>query len=76
MGNGDIKLMAMIGAFLGWTMIFPVLFIASFFGAFYGIILMKGGGTGKAAVAFGSFLAPAATFVLVFETQLRALYPG
>ncbi|MCP3997111.1 MAG: prepilin peptidase [bacterium] len=76
MGDGDIKLMALIGAFVGWQMIFPVLFVASFFGAMYGIILMRGDSTGKAAVAFGSFLAPAATFVLVFETQLRTLYEG
>ncbi len=74
MGAGDIKLMAMIGAFLGWSMVLPVLFIASLFGALYGIILMRGGETGTTAVAFGSFLAPAAIFVLVFETQLRALY--
>jgi leader peptidase (prepilin peptidase)/N-methyltransferase len=74
MGAGDIKLMAMIGAFLGWSMVLPVLFIASLFGALYGIILMRGGETGKTAVAFGSFLASAAIFVLVFETQLRALY--
>lgn len=72
MGGGDIKLMAMIGAFLGWTLIFPVLFMASFFGALYGIIVMRA--DGKAAVAFGAFLAPAAAFVLVFAEQLPAFY--
>lgn len=39
MGGGDVKLMAMIGAFLGWKMALLVFFIAPFFGAFAGIIL-------------------------------------
>jgi leader peptidase (prepilin peptidase)/N-methyltransferase len=76
MGGGDVKLMAMIGAFLGWQMIFPVLFIASFFGSLYGLALMRRGGTGKTAVAFGSFLAPAATLVFAVGRQLWYLYVG
>ncbi len=39
MGGGDVKLMAMIGAFLGWKMVLLVFFIAPFFGAFVGTIL-------------------------------------
>lgn len=39
MGGGDIKLMAMIGAFLGWKLALLIFFIAPFFGAFVGIIL-------------------------------------
>ncbi|MBU4376965.1 MAG: prepilin peptidase [Candidatus Omnitrophica bacterium] len=39
MGGGDVKLMAMIGAFLGWKMALLVFFIAPFFGAFVGIML-------------------------------------
>ncbi|UCG52390.1 MAG: prepilin peptidase [Candidatus Latescibacterota bacterium] len=74
MGGGDIKLMAMIGAFLGWQMVFPVLLIASFFGAVYGIYLMGRGGKGQTAVAFGSFLAPSATVVLVFGSELWRHY--
>ncbi|MFQ5510583.1 MAG: prepilin peptidase [Candidatus Krumholzibacteriia bacterium] len=76
MGGGDVKLMAMIGAFVGWKMIFPVLFLASFVGSVYGIYLMRKGGDGKTAVAFGSFLAPAATVVFVFGARLWALYLG
>jgi leader peptidase (prepilin peptidase)/N-methyltransferase len=77
MGGGDVKLMAMIGAFLGWQMVFPVLFIASFLGSIYGIALMrrKGGDT-KTAVAFGSFLAPSATIVYVVGARLLELYLG
>lgn len=70
MGGGDIKLMGMIGAFLGWQMVFPVLLIASFFGAAYGVYLLARGGTSHTAVAFGSFLAPAAAIVLIFGAEL------
>ena len=74
MGGGDIKLMAMIGAFLGWKLVFPVLFLASFLGSVYGLTLLRKGGDGKTAVAFGSFLAPAATIVFLFGVRLWYLY--
>lgn len=74
MGGGDVKLMAMIGAFLGWQMVFPVLFVASLFGSLYGLFLMVHGGTGKTAVAFGSFLAPSTILVLLFGPRLWAFY--
>lgn len=64
MGGGDVKLMAMIGAFMGWQMVFPVLFLASLTGSIYGLVLMARGGTGRTAVAFGSFLAPSASVLL------------
>ena len=76
MGGGDVKLMAMIGAFLGWQMVFPVLFIASLLGSVYGLFLMTRGGTGKTAVAFGSFLAPSAIVVLLVGQRLWSLYLG
>ena len=39
MGGGDVKLMAMIGAFLGWKLVILIFFLAPFFGAVVGIIL-------------------------------------
>lgn len=74
MGGGDIKLMAMIGAFLGWKMVFVVLFVASLFGAVYGVYLMRRGGGSKTAVAFGSFLAPSATIVLIAGARFLEFY--
>lgn len=74
MGGGDIKLMAMIGAFLGWRMVFPVLILASLAGALYGLWLMRRGATVRTAVPFGSFLAPAAAFVYVFGPSLWGHY--
>jgi leader peptidase (prepilin peptidase)/N-methyltransferase len=77
MGGGDVKLMAMIGAFLGWQMVFAVLFVAAFAGSLYGVYVMRrSGGDGKTAVAFGSFLAPAACLMLFAGDRLLALYLG
>jgi leader peptidase (prepilin peptidase)/N-methyltransferase len=77
MGGGDVKLMAMIGAFLGWQMVFAVLFLAAVAGSVYGVWLMRRrGGDGKTAVAFGSFLAPAAYVLLFAGERLLALYLG
>jgi len=64
MGGGDVKLMAMIGAFLGIKLVLPVILVASFFGALYGIILIYTGGDGLSRIPFGSFLAPAAALCL------------
>jgi leader peptidase (prepilin peptidase)/N-methyltransferase len=76
MGGGDVKLMAMIGAFLGWKLVFPVLFVAALFGSLYGAWLMRSGGHGKTAVAFGSFLAPAACVMMFAGERLLELYLG
>ena len=77
MGGGDVKLMAMIGAFLGWQMVFAVLFMAAFAGSVYGVILLKrSNADGKTAVAFGSFLAPAAILMWFAGERLMALYLG
>lgn len=74
MGGGDVKLMAMIGAFLGIRLVFPVVLIASFAGTLYAITLLKSGKGSRTAVAFGSFLAPAAAACLFFGDRLLAWY--
>jgi leader peptidase (prepilin peptidase)/N-methyltransferase len=74
MGGGDVKLMAMIGAFLGIKLIAPVILIASFAGTLYAVALLKSGKGAKTEVAFGSFLAPAAALCLFFGDRLLAWY--
>ncbi|MBI4720833.1 MAG: prepilin peptidase [Chitinivibrionia bacterium] len=74
LGFGDVKLMAMIGAFMGWRSVFPILFLASLFGSVYGLYLIRKGGDGRTAVAFGSFLAPSAFLVLAFGPALWNYY--
>ncbi|MFO7982656.1 MAG: prepilin peptidase [Desulfuromonadales bacterium] len=67
MGGGDIKLLAMLGAFMGWRAIFPVIFIASLLGTVVGVPLMllnkKDGGF---PIPFGPFLA-AASLIYLFQ---------
>jgi leader peptidase (prepilin peptidase)/N-methyltransferase len=63
MGFGDVKMLAMIGAFLGWKLMLLTLVLASFLGSFIGlgIIALKHGDM-KYALPFGTFLAVAAVF--------------
>jgi leader peptidase (prepilin peptidase) / N-methyltransferase len=61
MGGGDVKLLAMIGAFLGWRGALATVFLGSFLGAVGGIIAMRKGGEGlKTAIPFGPYLCVAA----------------
>ena len=61
MGGGDIKLLAMIGGFLGWKSLIFVLLFSSFSGALIGIaaMIIKKQDT-KYAIPFGPFLSAAA----------------
>jgi leader peptidase (prepilin peptidase)/N-methyltransferase len=57
MGGGDIKLIAMIGAFLGWKGVVATIFLGSVLGAAGGLVAMRKGGEGmKTAIPFGPFL--------------------
>ena len=71
MGGGDIKLLAMLGAFCGWQSLFFILFVSSFLGAIVGltVILVKGKDM-KYAVPFGPFLSLAAIAYIFWETIL------
>ena len=56
MGGGDIKLLAMLGAFFGWKSLFFLLLVSSFSGAIVGITVMVIKGKDmKYAVPFGPF---------------------
>jgi leader peptidase (prepilin peptidase) / N-methyltransferase len=65
MGGGDIKLLAMLGAFLGWKSLFFILFVSSLLGAVVGVsaMIMKGQDM-KYAVPFGPSLSIAAVAYL------------
>jgi leader peptidase (prepilin peptidase)/N-methyltransferase len=61
MGGGDIKLMAMIGAFLGWRGTLATIFLGALLGAAGGVLAMRKGGEGlKTAIPFGPYLCVAA----------------
>jgi len=58
LGMGDPKMLAMIGAFLGWQMMLVSLFAASFIGSLVGLLLIATRrGTMASKVPFGCFLA-------------------
>ena len=58
LGMGDVKMLAMIGAFLGWPLMLVTLVLASFTGSFVGIsLLVSRRADMKAALPFGTFLA-------------------
>lgn len=61
MGGGDIKLLAMIGGFLGWKSLLFVILVSSLLGAFVGIsVMLWKRGNLKDAIPFGPFLSAAA----------------
>jgi len=71
MGGGDIKLLAMIGAFLGWQSLLYVVFASSFMGSIVGILAMiKQGKGGKTRIPFGPFLSIAAISWVLFQDQI------
>jgi len=76
MGGGDIKLLAMLGAFFGWKSLFFIVLCSSLTGAVIGITLMAVKGQDmKYAVPFGPFLALGAVLYFFFgETFLRFLF--
>lgn len=75
MGGGDIKLLAMIGAFLGWRAIPVTLLLASLFGTAVGVSLMLARGRDtKMAVPFGPFLAAGAVCALFWGEALIDWY--
>jgi leader peptidase (prepilin peptidase)/N-methyltransferase len=58
LGMGDVKMLAMIGAFLGWQLMLLTLVLASFAGSLLGVALMASGrGSMTLKLPFGTFLA-------------------
>lgn len=75
MGGGDIKLLAMIGAMIGWRGILFTLFAASAIGTLVGILTMiRSGKDMKLAIPFGPFLALGAVIYLFFGNAIIVWY--
>ncbi|MBK5095826.1 MAG: prepilin peptidase [Deltaproteobacteria bacterium] len=63
LGGGDIKLLAMIGAFLGWRGALFTIFFGSLLGVAGGLVAMRKGNEGlKTAIPYGPYLCAAALF--------------
>jgi leader peptidase (prepilin peptidase) / N-methyltransferase len=75
MGGGDIKLLAMIGAFIGWKGVLFTIMAASFTGTVVGIVIMLRTRKGiSLAVPFGPFLSAGAISYLFFGPVLIDWY--
>jgi leader peptidase (prepilin peptidase)/N-methyltransferase len=75
MGLGDVKMLAMVGAFLGWEQVIVVLFLSSVTGALGGLLLVAFGGRSmQASLPFGTFIAVAAFVASLVGERLFALY--
>jgi len=77
MGMGDVKMLAMIGAFLGWQAVILTLVLSSFAGAVIGIALLATSrGTMRYALPFGTFLALGALVAMLSGDAILSWYLG
>jgi len=75
LGGGDIKLLAVIGAFLGWEAIPFVLLVASVVGSIAGLLAMKMSQKGiKTIIPFGPYLAFGSVIYLFFGEYFARKY--
>ena len=74
MGYGDFKLLAALGAWLGWQALPQILMIAALSGLLYALIRVAlGKQSFSNAIPFGPFLAIAGWFGLLFHDRLQSL---
>jgi leader peptidase (prepilin peptidase)/N-methyltransferase len=74
---GDPKMLAMIGAFLGWKLTLVTLMVASLSGTIVGLAMMASGqGTLKYALPFGCFLAVGAVIAAAAGPPVLDWYLG
>ncbi len=74
-GEGDFKLLAMVGAFLGWRLLLFTIFAGAIVGAAWGVTLMLTRGYGwKSKLPFGVFLGAAAIAAAFFGGPAVAWY--
>ena len=75
MGYGDFKLLAALGAWMGWQMLPLIILLSSVVGALFGLILM---GAGKMKrdkpMPFGPFIAAAGWIALIWGEQIIDYY--
>jgi leader peptidase (prepilin peptidase)/N-methyltransferase len=77
LGMGDVKMLAMIGAFLGWQLMLLTLVLASLAGSIVGVgLIVFGRGGMKAALPFGTFLAVGALIAAVAGEPILTWYLG
>ncbi|MEM7048756.1 MAG: prepilin peptidase [Acidobacteriota bacterium] len=77
MGLGDVKMLAMVGAFLGWKGMVVTFFVATAAGAMVGLLLIVSGRSGRRArLPFGVFLSLGSLVGLFWGRSLADTYLG
>jgi len=77
LGMGDVKMLAMIGAFLGWPLMLLTLVLASFAGSLVGLaMIVSRRGDMKYALPFGTFLAIGALVAMCVGDAILRWYLG
>lgn len=75
MGYGDFKMLAVIGAWLGWQMILPVILVSAIVGAVTGILLIVVQGRDRSTpIPFGPYLAAAGWIAMMWGDAIVAGY--
>jgi leader peptidase (prepilin peptidase) / N-methyltransferase len=77
MGGGDVKMLGMIGAFLGWKLVLITLVFSSITGAIIGLgLIATRRGDMKYALPYGTFLALAGLLASLQGDRIAAWYAG
>lgn len=77
MAEGDFKLLAGLGALLGWQALPSIILLSSAVGAAVGIFMIAARGHGRnVPIPFGPYLAGGGVAALFFGAQLSAWWPG
>jgi leader peptidase (prepilin peptidase)/N-methyltransferase len=75
MGGGDVKLLAMIGAWMGWRGLLFIILLSSLTGTVIGSISLLAARKGlKAKIPFGPFLSLGALIYLFWGQELKFWY--
>jgi leader peptidase (prepilin peptidase)/N-methyltransferase len=74
MGYGDFKLLAALGAWLGWKMLLPIILMSSLVGAVVGVVLIVLARRGREIpIPFGPYLAAAGFLALLYGDRVAPL---
>ncbi len=75
MGHGDFKLLALLGAWMGWEILPLTIILSSVCGAVIGVsMIVFGGHDRKQAIPFGPYLAMAGWIALIWGQQISTAY--
>ncbi len=77
MGYGDFKLLAVLGAWMGWQMLPVIILLSSLVGAVVGITLIVARGRDRnIPIPFGPYLAAAGWLALIWGNEINQTYLG